>query len=141
MAQRKSARMVQARARARELARADLQREEKLLELAAEFFTQWENVEKAEQDLRDDIARLEAELATKIDQARKKSEAKTLQARQGAGVIARRMAEAGLTQRKVSERLGLSAATVRGLMDAAAEPQKSTEPVSESSEETHLTGD
>ena len=112
MAQRKSAKMVRARERAEELACEDLAREQKRVELAASFFTEYENVERAEEQ----IAQIRVEAERKIEAARSKSEERSAAARTQCAQIAREMIDTGLAQRRTAERLGLSAAALRRLL-------------------------
>lgn len=116
MAQRKSAKMVRARERAEELACEDLAREQKRVELAASFFTEYENVERADEQLEEQIAQIRVEAERKIEAARSKSEERSAAARTQCAQIAREMIDTGLAQRRTAERLGLSAAALRRLL-------------------------
>lgn len=116
MAQRKSAKMVRARERAQELAMADLERERELVEQAAQFLAQWEDIDRAEEHLEAEIEKIHAETRKKIDNARTKSQAKTRDARRSCALTVQRMLESGHPRKKIAERTGQSAAGLRRLL-------------------------
>lgn len=116
MAERTSSKMLKARQRAQDLAKADLEREQTLIQKAAEFFTAFESVELADEQLEAEIKKIRSDAEKKITAARQKSASRSESARLKAASVASDMLGMGLAQKKLADRLGLSTTALRKLL-------------------------
>ena len=119
MAERTSSKMLKARQRAQDLAKADLEREQALIQKAAEFFTAFESVELADEQLAGEIEKIRSDAEKKIQAAREKSAQRSENSRLKAASVASEMIDMGLAQKKVADRLGLSITALRKLLNDA----------------------
>ncbi len=109
MAKTHNSKLVQARQRARELATAQQERHEKLLQLAETFFVASDDADSVVTEAKEEAARL-------IRAAEEKSETKRAEARK----VVAAMVDTGASVADVAARLGMTVAAVRAAIKTAA---------------------
>lgn len=112
----------QARARARERAAAYLEREQKLVELAADYEVVRVELETADEVLAAKIEKIREDTEKRIAKATQESEDANASARNRRAEIQQQMLALGVTRKEAAERLGVPTREVISKPRAAAAP-------------------
>lgn len=113
MALTKNSRLVAARAKAQELARAAQEREAKLIDLAAEYFLEIANVDAVKEDAAVKGRELIEAAKTKAKELNVKAATDSTQHLADSEAMIGKMLETGASREDVAARLGLGLAVVR----------------------------
>lgn len=112
---RRSAKLTEARKKARERAAAQIEREESLLKMAEEFIVAEEQLDAIDGDLDSQIAKIDERAERDRQRARDTAEKSGEDLRLSQAIVAEQMIAVGTKPTEVASRLGISAGVLKKL--------------------------
>lgn len=133
---RRSAKLTEARKKARERAAAQIEREESLLNLAEKFIVAEEELSTIDDSLQDQIRKIDERAERERDRAREAAETNGEDLRSTQASVADEMVELGAKPADVAARLGISVSELRKLRSNKSSKDKSEAESAEQSSPT-----
>lgn len=128
---RRSAKLTEARRKARERAATQIEREESLLKLAEDFIVAEEQLDAIDGDLESQIAKIDERAERDRARARDTAEKSGEDLRLSQAIVAEQMIEVGVKPTEAASRLGISAGDLkklRALQSSGEEAEPAGEP-------------